>query len=228
MAGKVGKEAGGSKSLQVALGLWFPLSWECGDGCGRRHGQAVHVTDTPLAQNFPNQAWEDNSDHLYATDFSLDQTELGRFKKLQAVPYKKALQVISGDALRQTSLGTSWPLLLTCSPAKYMRAASGNWRRKRPDGERAGWGESFLQRLLSSDRAYNENRVWHQGRRKRRWIRVCKKKKSIPFLFSQSNPKGRLSLDNLQQHTAEQVKHEAQVSGTVGLKGKWAPAKFGS
>ena len=47
-----------------------------------------------------------------------------------------------------------------------------------------------------------------------------KKKKSIPFLFSQSNPKGRLSLDNLQQHTAEQVKREAQVSGTVGLKGK--------
>ena len=104
-----------------------------------------------------------------------------------------------------------------------MRAASGNWRRKkRPEGERAGWGESFLQRLLSSDIAYKENRVWHQGRRKRRWIPVCKKKKkkSIPFLFSQSNPKGRLSLDNLQQHTAEQVKHEAQVSGTVGLKGK--------
>lgn len=70
-------------------------------------GQGVHVTDTPLPQNFPNQAWEDNSDHLYATDFSLDKTELRRFKKLQAVPYKKALEVISVDPLRRASLGTS-------------------------------------------------------------------------------------------------------------------------
>lgn len=70
-------------------------------------GQGVHVTDTPLTQNFPNQAWEDNSDHLYATDFSLDKTELRRFKKLQAVPYERALEVIPVDPLRRTSLGTS-------------------------------------------------------------------------------------------------------------------------
>ena len=51
--------------------------------------------------------------------------------------------------------------------------------------------------------------------------RMQKKKKkehSISVLTVKS--KGRLSLDNLQQHTAEQVKREAQVSGTVGLKGK--------
>lgn len=50
---------------------------------------------------------------------------------------------------------------------------------------------------------------WEQGvapgeEKKRSWIPVSKKKKkkSIPFLFLQSNPEGRLSHDNKQQHFA--------------------------
>lgn len=107
MAGKVGEAAGGSKVCKWPWDSDFLRAGSVETGVAGDTGQGVHVTDTPLTQNFPNQAWEDNSDRLYATDFSLDQTELRWFKKLQAVPYKKALEVISVDALRRTSLGTS-------------------------------------------------------------------------------------------------------------------------
>lgn len=43
-------------------------------------------------------------------------------------------------------------------------------------------GESFIQRLLSSDVAYNENRVWHQGRKKKE-LESSKQKKEKKRVF---------------------------------------------